>query len=97
MGVSSMLTAIWVSMSLGGRRGRGSRGLETGDGVGGGEGRWVRGVGRINEVYAHDVLSMPIRILSGLFRTILDVFDYLCASMVYDQSSMNFLVALYTS
>ena len=43
MGVSSMLTAIWVSMSLGGRRGRGSRGPEMGDGVGGGEGRWVGG------------------------------------------------------
>ena len=57
----------------------------------------MRGVGRINEVYAHDVLSMPIGILSGLFGAILDVFDYLCASMVNDQSSMNFLVALYTS
>ena len=25
----------------------------------------MRGVGRINEEYVHDVLSMPIRILSG--------------------------------
>ena len=25
----------------------------------------MRGVGRINEVYAHDILSIPIRILSG--------------------------------
>lgn len=39
MGVSS----IWVSMSVEGRRGRGSRGPEMRDGVGGGEGRWVGG------------------------------------------------------
>ena len=39
MGVSS----IWVSMSVGRRRGRGSRGQEMRDGVGGGEGRWEGG------------------------------------------------------
>ena len=46
----------------------------------------------INEVYVHDVMSMHIRILSAGCLQLFMCFD---GFKFYDQSIMNFLVALY--
>ena len=57
----------------------------------------MRGVGRINEVYVHDVMSMHIGILIYLGPSWMSSIIFRCFNgfKFYDQSSMNFLVALH--